>query len=334
MPSPGVPGEGENRLARFESFLYPFPVHLTNPKIAIVGSGAVGGYYGAMLARRGFEVHFLCRSDYAAVKANGLSVLSPRGDFHLPHVNAYHDPQRMPKVDLVVVAVKTTHNADLPKLIPPLLAEHTSILTLQNGLGNEQFLADHFGAERVMGGMAFLCSNRESPGVIRHLQHGLITVGEFVGPPGDRVAAIARFFNESGVACSALPELSHGRWEKLVWNIPFNGLGAALDLTTDKLINTEPGLRLVRQYMQEVLNVAAALGHHYAADIIERKIAVTREMGAYHTSMHIDRRLGREMELHAIFALPMQAANRVGIQVPYTAALWDQLQAIGAAQVS
>src|SRR5688572_2236170 len=147
--------------------------------ISVVGAGALGGYYGARLAQHGHEVHFLFRSDYDAVRARGLTIKSVDGDFALPatHVRAHRDPREMPKSDLVLVTIKSTANHTIPDLVAPLLHETTAILTLQNGLGNEDLLAHHFGAGRVLGGMAFVCINRVAAGVIHHTDHGQIRLG-------------------------------------------------------------------------------------------------------------------------------------------------------------
>ncbi len=297
------------------------------PRIAIVGSGAVGGFYGARLARAGFAVDFLLRSDYAAVCEHGWQIKSPDGDFHLPagSFGAFERPGRMPCADLVIVALKTAANDQLHDLIGPLLAPHTAILTLQNGLGNEADLADCFGAQRVVGGMAFVCLNRTAPGVIEHIDHGQIKVGEYRGKVVSRDAkressaslrakSIARCFERAGIRCEVLDDLLLGRWEKLVWNIPFNGLGAALDLTTDRLLASEAGTKLVTDLMHEVAAIAAAAGVVLPVDIIERNLVHTRSMGAYRSSMQIDRQLGRPLEVESIIARPVAEADRLGVK--------------------
>jgi 2-dehydropantoate 2-reductase len=191
------------------------------PIIAVVGAGAVGGYYGGRLAQHGHRVHFLLRGDYDAVRRNGLAVQSPDGNFRLApgEVNVYDDVRRMPKADLVIVTLKSTSNNQLDPLVCPLLKEDTAVLTLQNGLGNEDLLAELFGARRVLGGMAFVCINRVGPGVIRHIDYGFIRMGEFAGPGRSaRSERIAAMFNASRVKCELLDDLRYGRWQKLLWN--------------------------------------------------------------------------------------------------------------------
>lgn len=295
-----------------------WPAHGRAATIVVIGAGAVGGYYGARLIRAGHDVHFLLRSDYQIVKREGLLIRSRDGDFHLgpSQVHVYDDPNALPPADLVIVALKTTYNHLLEPLIRPVVKQDTAILTLQNGLGNEERLADLFGPHRIFGGVAFVCINRVAPGVIQHIDHGLIQLGEFEGCPGDRARAIARMFRGSGVACDVLDDLRSGRWGKLVWNIPFNGLGAVLDLSTDRLIENESGVQIVRTLMQEVIAAAEAVGAKMPADAIERQLRNTRTMGAYRSSMQTDRQQGRPLEVEAIIGEPLRQARSAGVPTP------------------
>src|ERR1700677_416758 len=145
-----------------------------DPIIAFIGAGAVGGYYGARLVQHGHRVHLLTHSDCRHIKESGLQIRSRDGDFSLQpaQINVYDDPRHMPKADLVVVTLKTTANDRLREFIEPVLKPDSILLTLQNGLGNEELLSELFGAERVIGGMAFVCINRTAPGQIAHTDHG------------------------------------------------------------------------------------------------------------------------------------------------------------------
>jgi 2-dehydropantoate 2-reductase len=308
-----------------------------HPVIAIVGAGAVGGYYGARLAQHGHDVHFLLRGDYAAVRDNGWTVESCDGDFQLPRVRVYNDAREMPKADLVVVTLKSTSNDQFEPLVGPLVKESTAILTIQNGLGNEDRLGELFGAGRVLGGMAFACINRVSPGLIRHTDHGIIRMGEFVGTsktPGRsaRAERIAAMFNASNVKCEVLGDLRYGRWQKLVWNIPFNGLGSALDLTTDRLIGTEEGRRLVAALMREVIAAARADGVTLPDELVETQINNTTTMGSYRSSMQVDRNEGRPMEVEAILGEPLRRAKAKGVATPILEGLYRGARVVDAAR--
>ncbi len=301
---------------------------MERPVIAIVGTGAVGAYYGGRLAQHGHDVHFLLRGDYQAVKQNGWTIRSCDGDFILSPetVHAYDDPAKMPKADLVIVTLKTTANDQFESLIAPLLKEGTPILTLQNGLGNEERLAELFGAHRVLGGMAFVCINRIEPGLVHHIAEGTITLGEFRSAAGQRARGIAEMFQLSRIPCRVLDDLRYGRWEKLVWNIPFNGLSAVLNQTTDLLLGSPAGEALVRSLMEEVIAGARGAGADLPQSLIEAKIRQTRGMGAYKTSMHLDMLSGRAMEVEAIFGYPVKVAQQAGVAAPRLEALYRMLK--------
>jgi 2-dehydropantoate 2-reductase len=287
-------------------------------RIAIVGAGALGLYYGALLQRSGLDVHFLLRHDYAAVSRHGLKVFSINGDFELPAVQAYRTPQEIGPVDLVLVGLKTFANDRYAELITPLVGEGTQILTLQNGLGNEEALAELFGPERIIGGVAFLCSNRGVPGEVHHLAAGRIILGEYSLIDPARVEHLAAMFVNAGVDCRTTGDLKRARWEKLVWNIPFNGLCALLQQTVDRLLTVPATRHLVREIMLEVIRAANAqelskpIPEGYADSMLE----FTDNMGVYKPSMQIDREEGRQLEIAAIFKIALDFGTGRGSAMP------------------
>lgn len=302
-----------------------------NRRYAILGTGALGGFYGARLQQAGSEVHFLLRSDYEQVQQQGLVIESPEGNFTLSQVRAYQEAEQMPRCDVVVVALKTTHNHLLPELLPPVLKEDGVVLVLQNGLGLEAEVAEIVGAERVMGGLCFICSNKIAPGHIRHLDYGAITLGEYaanyqVGGMTERIDQIAQDFQQAGIPIHLAEDLLLARWRKLVWNIPFNGLSVVLDATTDALMADRHTYALAEQLMREVAQGAKAQGRAIADDFIQKMLDDTVKMKPYRTSMKIDYDEGRPLEVEAIFGNPLRAAQAAGVQLPQIAMLYQQLK--------
>jgi len=301
-----------------------------DPIIAVIGAGAVGGYYGARLIEHGHRVHLFTPSDCGHIRKAGMRVRSRDGDFVLEpgRVNVHDDPREMPKADLVIVTLKTTANHRLKELVEPVVKADSVILTLQNGLGNEEILGQLFGAERVLGGMAFVCINRTGPGEISHTDHGLIRIGEVRGGPSARAGKIAELFSSSKVPCEVLDDLTFGRWDKLIWNVPFNGLGAALNLTTDRIIESEAGLSLVRGIMGEVIAACRPLNIRFDLGVPEEKIRHTQTMGAYKTSMQVDRQMGRALEIEAIIGKPLAVARVNGVVTPLLKMLYDLVRLV------
>ena len=295
-------------------------------RYGIVGSGAVGGYYGAKLAQAGCEVHFLMRSDLEVVRREGLTVHSKDGDFNLPHVNAHASTEEMGPCDVVLIATKTTSNAALPALIPPLLGPDTALVTLQNGLGNEELLAAHFGARRVMGGLCFVCLNRTAPGVIGHFGHGSLSIGEFKGPPADRTMRLVSDFQRAGVDARAVQSLITERWRKLVWNIPFNGLGIAAAANVAQVLNDAHLHAAARALMAEVIEAAERLGYAIRPDFIDYQIERSRPMGEYRSSSQIDYEAGREVEVESIWGEPLRQGRAAGANTPQLELLYALLK--------
>lgn len=304
---------------------------LPNYRIAIVGSGALGGYYGAKLAYFGRDVHFLMRSDLPHVRRSGLRIRGRTEDIHVPKVNAYASTAEIGPCDLVIVAVKTISNADLVQLVPPLLHERTMLVTLQNGLGNEAFLAQHFGAERVIGGLSFVCLNRVAPGVIEHYDVGRVVLGEYNGYPLPRTHDIAWEFKRCGVVCSVTPNLLQERWRKLVWNIPFNGLAVTAGGIDTAAILADGNLRAeVLTLMDEVIAAANRCGYRIPTAEALTQIKRTHALGAYKPSTLIDFEAGRPLEIEAIWGEPLRAGITAGAEMPRLAALYARLREIDA----
>lgn len=299
-------------------------------RVGIIGSGALGLYYGALLQKGGHDVHFLLRRDYQALSRGGLKVMSPRGDFYLAGINGYQNSQEIGTVELVLVGLKAYANERLVALTRPLVGPETAILTLQNGLGNEEVLAAAFGAEQVVGGVAFLCCNRGEPGVVHHLDQGSIRIAEFGKGLSARVTQLAESFRRAGVPCEACADLTRIRWEKLVWNIPFNGLCALTGLPTDRLLACPETRQLIRGMMQEVITAANRQGLSEAIDavvVIERLLHMTAGMGAYRPSMMIDRQQSSPLELAAIYGIPLERAGVAGAPMTRVAMLHALLAA-------
>ncbi|MFO1066864.1 MAG: putative 2-dehydropantoate 2-reductase [Pirellulales bacterium] len=307
-------------------------------RYAVLGTGALGGLYGGLLARAGFEVHFLLHSDYAYVKEHGLRVDTPLGDFHLPQIQAYADASQMPAADVVIVAWKSTQNHLLAETLAKTVKPNGCVLVLQNGWDVERAAADAVGEGRVLGGCCFLCSNKIGPGHIRHLDYGRITFGEYevsrAGNETERMRSIAEDFSRAGIDIVMTSDLRRSRWTKLMWNIPFNGLSVVLDSSTDRIMADENSSTLAAQLMDEVRAAAAACGSVIEEPVRDKLLADTVKMVPYASSMLLDYQQRRPMEVEAIFGNTVRAAQAAGARVPRIEMLTRQLRFLDSANRS
>ncbi len=296
-------------------------------KYGIVGVGGIGGYYGGKLALNGEDVHFLFHSDYEFVKKHGLRVDSVKGDFVLPQVNAYSQPNEMPSCDVVIVCLKTTSNHLLKEILPPLLHENTLVILIQNGLGVEEDVQKEFPAMKIAGGLAFICSAKIGPGHISHQDYGALNIGSYSCSDTQLLEQVAKDFNDSRVKTN-LVDLQSARWKKLMWNIPYNGLTVVLNGTTDKLTQHPATRNLLRKMMVEVVEASAAIGvkEPLSEDAVEQMLKMTEAMTPYSPSMKLDYDFHRPLEIEYIYSRPLQEARKHGVEMPSVAMLEEQLR--------
>ncbi len=309
-------------------------------RIGIIGAGALGAYYGGRLARGGADVHFLMRSDYEAVRDHGLEVSSPRGSFRLkPPV--YPSAAALGRCDLLLIGLKTTQNEALGELLAPTAGPETIILSLQNGLGSEEQIVAALAPlglpgdprERIIGGTAFLCSNRIAPGVISHTDYGWVSIAEMSGPPRPRTHEVAELFKRGEVPCSVEESLAYIRWRKLLWNVPFNGLGAAgLGADAAAVLADDALEPAARGLMAEVISAARADDVALDPAQIEKMMISTVSMGHYKSSMQLDWEAGRPLEVESILGEPLRRARRAGIPTPRLELLYGLVRRVDGAR--
>ena len=303
-------------------------------RYAVVGSGAVGCFYGIRLAHVGADVQFLMRTGAEDARAHGLDLTSPEGDIHLANVAVAPDWASLKQCDVLLVAVKATSNADvlahLTDHADRLLAPGAGILLAQNGIGVEPAYAVVAPGREVLGGLAFLCAQRSGPRSVAHLDFGALTIAVHAADdaPGGitpLMRAIAEDLTAAHTPVLLDEDLVRARWRKLLWNIGFNPLSVILDATTDELMAAPQAVELIRTLMTEVAAVAAAEGRELSASLIEDLLAITAAMTPYATSMMLDADAGRPMEVEAMLAEPLRRAQRAGVPMPSLAALHNQL---------
>lgn len=297
-------------------------------RYAVIGTGAVGGYYGGRLANAGHDVHFLLHSDYDYIKQNGLQVDSCNGSFHIDSPNIYRSTADMPKADVVIVALKTTRNQLLKELLPPLLHSETLVLLIQNGIGPEPELQQWFPDLYIAAGLAFICSAKTEPGRVNHQCYGNINIGNYSCKNTEIIECLMSDFIQSGIN-AALVEYHEARWKKAVWNMPFNGMTVVMNAQTDKLLAQPDTLSLIRRQMLEVIGAAQALGvKNIDATFADKMIENTIKMVPYSPSMKLDYEYHRPMEIDFLYTNAIKAAHSVGYAMPCLEMLEAQLRFI------
>ena len=176
-------------------------------------------------------MHFLSHSDYKYVREKGLSVDSCDGSFHLPQINVYQSTAEMPQVDVVLVGLKTTNNALLKDMLPPLLHDHTAVVLIQNGIGVEEDVQRLFPDIQLVAGLAFICSAKTMPGRVSHQCYGHINFGNYSCRDEALFQQLVADFRQAGIRTGVV-EYHEARWKKAVWNMPFNGMTVALNTQT------------------------------------------------------------------------------------------------------
>jgi len=286
-------------------------------RIGVIGSGAIGCFYGSKLMEVGHEVHFLMRGDLETVREWGLTIRSGGEERNFSQVHIHPDSESIGPCDLILIGLKATANSEYKRLIEPLLGLDTLLLTLQNGLGSDEALGELFGRERIIGGLCFVCLNRVAPGVVEHFGHGTLSIGALQREPHPAVERLVAAFGETGIETKAVTDLAAERWRKLVWNVPFNGLSiAAGGLTVEDILRDENLARAARDLMLEVIAAARALGHRIDAEYADFQIERSRPMGPYRPSSLIDWQAGRPVEVDAIWAEPLRRARKAGVETP------------------
>ena len=297
-------------------------------KYAIIGTGAIGGYYGGKLAKAGNEVHFLLHTDYEYVKENGLQVDSCDGSFHLDQVNAYQTTADIPPCDVILVCLKSTNEHLLRNLLPPMIHENTVVVLIQNGIGLEADLQALFPTLQIVAGLAFICSGKVGPGHIDHQCYGSINLGNYSVKDKELFAKLLMDFRNAEIEANEV-EYEEARWKKAVWNMPFNGMTVALDTTTIKLLDNPATEQLSRDQMMEVVAASRALGvEHVDEAFVEKMIAMTKAMTPYKPSMKLDADFHRPMEIDYLYTRPIQEAKKAGCPMPKLEMLEQELRFI------
>jgi 2-dehydropantoate 2-reductase len=301
--------------------------HKNPVRILVVGTGAVGGFYGSRLAQAGAQVTTVNRSDYEAVAKNGILIDSIDGNYHFkPHNVLRKVAHYKSYPDYILVALKSLPQLDIADIIAPAVGPKTTIFLLQNGVNIEENISVKFFDNEIISGLAFICVNRTKPGHIIHLCHGKLVVGTYPNGSSVAVSKLADLFNKSSTPCRISETIVTERWRKLIWNAPFNPISVLTRTDTQQIMSQPETVALVRSIMEEVYAVAASVGHNLPTDIIDINIADTQIMRPYKTSMLLDYEGNRPLEIETILGNVVRTAKKNGVMVPRLQTMYELLK--------
>lgn len=290
-------------------------------KIAIIGAGAVGGYYGALLSRAGADVGFIARGAHRdAIRASGLRIIGVQGDFTV-RLPAEDDPARIGPVDVVILTVKTYDSATALPLIAPLLGPDTCVLTLQNGVDSPYDVAAVVGEQRVIAGPTYIATAIEAPGVIRQTgSHRRIVFGEVFNPSAEvtpRVRALADLMLSADIHAEPVADARIPLWEKFIYLAPFAAFTGAARKPIGAIWEDEEARGTFMEAVAEVERVARASGVNVAADVRERIATYTGGIPAStRSSLLIDLQAGKRIEVESLAGSVVRRGRDVGVETP------------------
>lgn len=307
-------------------------------KIAVFGAGAVGSFYGGLLARAGQEVHFIARgAQLEALRTRGLRISSlALGEIALDRIRAADRAHEVGVSDLVLIAVKAYQTAGILDEVASLVGPETMLMALQNGIESDDLLSARFGAERVLSAVVYVGAVLDAPGHIRHVAAGTLVIGarSDAGAPADahgaRLERARAALASTGLPVRVAADLQRQRWHKLAWNASFNAVSALTLRSTRDLLATPAARELVIAVMREVVAVARARGVVLGEEDVAQLIASTERAAAIRTSMLVDRERGRPLETDALVGVVVRTGRALGVPTPNAQVLYALLTALDA----
>ena len=296
-------------------------------RIAIMGSGAVGGYFGAKLAAAGNELTFIARGPHlAAMRRSGLRIDTPNGNLHVHKAVFTDNPAAARTADLVLFCVKSYDTEIAAKVLAPRLDDRTLILSLQNGVDNVEKLTGFWSVERIFAGVVYIGAELHSPGVIRHSSGGKIIFGRLDGTAGAAAELIERTLSGAGVGCAISASILAVQWAKLLWNAPFCAISCLTGANAKEIAESEVLARLALDCMAEVQVAARTRGIDLARSLFEETIAFSRGLGAFKPSMLQDLEARKPLEYEAFNGLVVRLLRQAGEAAPVNQSLYALLQ--------
>ncbi|WP_456397804.1 ketopantoate reductase family protein [Desulfurobacterium sp.] len=291
-------------------------------KYGVIGVGGVGGFYGCMLANSGKEVVFIGKSHHVKVfKNKGLTVESfKHGTFTVRESDrvVFSDSfGALKDVDVVLLCVKSYDTEEIARKLSEIDGKF-SVVSVQNGIENEEILAKYLGSDRVIGATAFIGAYVKRPGVVVHEAAGLLEIGEIITTTvTDRIRRIAEDMIETGIEVRISRDINYTLWKKLMWNVAFNPYSVVTRATVGEMLEHPETFKVLEHLMEECMEVAKTWGVKLKKETMKKYLESTPDLMAYKTSMLLDFERGKPLEIEGITGALIRKAKKKGIDVPY-----------------
>jgi 2-dehydropantoate 2-reductase len=286
-------------------------------RIAVMGSGAVGGYFGAKLAAAGHEVAFIARGKHlAALQESGLKVTSPNGDLNIRQAQFSAETQEVGKVELILFCVKSYDTETAAEAIKPMVSDKTTILSLQNGIDNPAKLAQFYSADKILPAVVYVGAQISAPGVIRHSNGGRIIFGQMDGAVGGATKTLAQTLTAAAIPCEASHEIGKVQWTKLLWNAPFCAISCLALANTKQIVESPSLTQLALDCMTEVEAAARTQGVQLKRQQFNDTIEFSKTLGDFKPSMLQDLEANKPLEYAAFNGIVVELLEGAGQPAP------------------
>jgi 2-dehydropantoate 2-reductase len=286
-------------------------------RIAVMGSGAVGAYFGAKLARAGNDVAFVARGNHlTAMRCHGLHVHSPEGNLHVQNSLFTETPSDIGIVDLILFCVKSYDTQTAVKALGPLIGPDTTILSLQNGIDNPAKIAEQWGAERTWAGVVYIGAHISSPGIVNHSSGGRIISGPLKSKPAEKIYAIESILSAAGVPCQIVSNIQQIQWTKLLWNAPFCAIACITGANVAEILRSQELTAIAVECMKEVRAAARTRDIDIDSQLISDTLKFSKSLGSFKPSMLQDLEAGKPLEYEAFNGIVVRLLKEHGLEAP------------------
>jgi 2-dehydropantoate 2-reductase len=298
-------------------------------RIAVMGAGAVGAYFGAKLALAGHDVAFIARGGHLeAMRRQGLRVTSPAGNFHIQNARFTADTNDVGIVDLILFCVKSYDTESAAESLTPMIGDDTGILSLQNGVDNPEKIARKWDALRTLAGVVYIAGQLSAPGVMLHSAGGKIIFGRLDGSTSESAKLIAQTLAGADIPCELNQDIQKVQWTKLLWNAAFCAISCLTRANMKHIVESEPLIKLALACMVEVQAAALTRGIDLARELLDQAVAFSKGLGEFRPSMLQDLEAGKPLEYEALNGIIVKLLHQAGKQAPINETFYATLQCL------